>query len=57
MDVGEANACAVWKGYDVSTDSNGWHCVPFGRRPIFIGRSLREALEWVEMVKGEQGYD
>lgn len=54
MSDGEANACNVFKGYDIDTHQNGWHYTPFGRNSIFIGKNKNEALEEIEMIADEQ---
>ena len=48
MDDGEANACRIWKGYDMGTGETGWHFAQFGQSATFIGDNLAEAIEWIE---------
>ena len=50
MTEGEANACDIWKGYDVGTNEDGWHYVPFGRTATYLGKSKAEAMEFIEQV-------
>lgn len=50
MSEGEANACEVFKGYEVSTGYSGWHYTPFGGTTQFLGRSLRAALDAIEAI-------
>ena len=54
MPSGEANAAAVWKGYDVGTGQNGWHYVPFGKTAIFLGSNVTEALATIDDIAGER---
>ena len=54
MDDGEANACRVWKGYDMGTGLTGWHFTRFGQTATHIGRNLAEALEWIESEADQQ---
>ena len=54
MSQDEANACVVWKGYDVATNETGWHCVPFGQTATFLGESLAEALEMIAQIAEER---
>lgn len=48
FDNGFVNSCAVWKGYDVGTNMNGWHYVPFGETARYLGKSLAEVKESLE---------
>lgn len=48
MPVSVANACHVFKGYDVGTGRTGWHYIPFGSVAQYLGKSLDEALEVIE---------
>ncbi len=48
-DSGDVNAMQIWKGYDASTDENGWHCKWFGRSDVtYLGKSVAEVREYVE---------
>lgn len=48
-DSGDVNAMQIWKGYDASTDENGWHCKWFGRSEVtYLGKSVAEVREYVE---------
>lgn len=51
MTEGEANAANIYKGYDQSTGATGWHVVPFGLNPRYIGRTVADALDMI----AEQG--
>jgi len=46
----EANACAIWKGYDIATGCSGWHIVPFGSTAQYLGSSLSKALETIAAI-------
>lgn len=47
-DSGDVNAMQIWKGYDASTDENGWHCKWFGRSEVtYLGKSVAEVREYV----------
>ena len=50
MTEGEANACAIWKGYDIGTNRNGWHYVPFGQTATYLGKNKAEAMEFIEEI-------
>lgn len=56
MSSGEANACRIWKGYDVGTGETGWHYQQFGRTATFIGDNVTEAVEWIEALAEERQY-
>jgi hypothetical protein len=40
----------VYKGFDVATQREGWHWVPFNHVAIYLGRNEAEALETVEYM-------
>lgn len=44
MPEGEANACRIWKGYDVATGCTGWHITKFGHFADFYGENLADVL-------------
>jgi hypothetical protein len=50
MTTGEANACNIFKGYDVSTGRTGWHFTRFGSTPTYLGKSETEALATIEDI-------
>lgn len=54
MSDGEANACEIWKGYDMGTGMTGWHYKRFGQTATFIGSNLSDALEWIECLADER---
>ena len=54
MSAGEANACRIWKGYDMGTGETGWHYQKFGQTATFIGASLSEALATLGDMAQEQ---
>lgn len=54
MSDGEANACRVWKGYDVGTGETGWHYEKFGKTATFIGANVIEALATLDDMTQEQ---
>lgn len=47
MDEKDANACLVYKGYNVFTHKTGWHFTRFGKTATFIGNTLPDALQWI----------
>jgi hypothetical protein len=54
MSDGEANACEIWKGYDMGTGLTGWHYKRFGHTATFAGDNLREALDFIAGVKSDR---
>ena len=54
MTDGEANACHVFKGYEMGTGQNGWHYTPFGRNSFYLGKNENDAMEHIEMISDEQ---
>ena len=54
METGEANAAAIWKGYDVGTGQTGWHFVKFGQTATFLGSNLDEALATIDDIATER---
>lgn len=54
MSDGEANACRIWKGYDVGTGETGWHYQRFCQTAAFIGSNLAEALATLDDMTQEQ---
>ena len=50
MTEGDANACNVFKGYDVASGKDGWHYTPFGGIAVYLGKSEGEALETIEDI-------
>ena len=54
MSDGEANACQVFKGYNMGTGKTGWHFARFGQSATFIGNNLVEALEWIEVEEDQR---
>lgn len=54
MPDNEANACNIWKGYDVGTGETGWHYQRFGQTATFIGANLDEALATIGDIAQEQ---
>lgn len=55
MSEGEANACQVFKGYNASTLRTGWHYIRFGySQAVYIGKSLSEALDYIDTVSSER---
>ena len=43
------NCPNVFKGY--TFEGNGWHYQPFGREPIFLGKSLDDARRMLREVE------
>jgi hypothetical protein len=54
MSDGEANACRIWKGYDVGTGETGWHYQRFGQTATYIGVNVAEALATLDDMTQEQ---
>ena len=54
MSDGEANACRIWKGYDMGTGESGWHYQRFGQTATFIGSNVAEALATIDDMTQEQ---
>ena len=54
MSEGEANACRIWKGYDIGTGETGWHYQRFGQTATFIGDNLAEALATISDMTQER---
>lgn len=50
MSTGEANAAHVYKGFEVGTQENGWHVQPFGQNAYYVGKTIADALETIEMI-------
>ena len=46
---GYANACQIWKGYDVATGQNGWHYVPFGKTAIYLGTNVKQIMQDLQL--------
>ena len=53
MEPGDANACQVYKGtdYDGVWQGYGWWYKPFNRTPVYLGKSLAEALETIGQIE------
>ena len=53
MEPGDANACQVYKGtdYDGVWQGYGWWYRPFNRTPVYLGKSLAEALGTIEQIE------
>jgi len=51
MEPGEANAAAVWKGYDANTGQTGWYFVKFGQTATFLGSDMDEALATIDYIE------
>ena len=54
MPEGEANACQIFKGYDMSTGQTGWHYRPFNGTGVFLGSNAAEALAAIEDITTER---
>lgn len=54
MPDSEANACRIWKGYDVGTGETGWHYQKFGQTATFVGANLNEALATIDDIAQER---
>lgn len=54
MSEGEANACQVFKGYDVGTGLTGWHFIRFGSTATYLGDNLPDALETIDRIEEER---
>lgn len=54
MAEGDANACDIWTGYDVATDEEGWHYVPFGATAVYLGKNKAEALETIREIADDR---
>ena len=52
MSDGEANACNVYKGYDYDgvRQASGWFYRPFNGTPVYLGKSVNEALDTIEAI-------
>ena len=50
MNDGDANACAIWKGYDNGTGRIGWHVVKFGETATYYGKSVEEVIEVIDDI-------
>ena len=48
MSDGEANACRIWKGWDVGTQLSGWHYQRFGETATFMGSNISECEQFVD---------
>lgn len=54
MTDGEANACRIWKGYDVGTGETGWHVQKFGQNATWYGDNLASVLESINDIATER---
>ncbi len=54
MSDGEANACRIWKGYDVGTGLTGWHIAEFGHGANYYGKNLADALATIDETATER---
>lgn len=54
MSEGEANACRIWKGYDVGTGLTGWHIAEFGHGANYYGKNLSDTLATIEDTATER---
>ena len=54
MSDGEANACTIWKGWDVGTGLAGWHYQRFNQTATYIGNNLDQALAWIAELPEER---
>jgi len=50
MSDGNANACAIWKGYDNGTGRTGWHVMQFGETATYYGKSVGEVIETIDDI-------
>jgi len=52
MDDGDANACAIRKGwdYDGTNTEYGWFYTQFGENATYLGRTVPDALEMIDII-------
>lgn len=52
MSAGEANACRIDReyGYDGVNGRYGWFYTMFGENATYLGRTIRDALEMIDII-------